>query len=263
MRLEVDGKAVFASTGGRPHAASAPLIVFLHGAGMDHSVWSLHSRWFAHHGFRALAVDLPGHGASAGPTLPDIAALAAWTAAVIASFGGKARIVGHSLGALAALATAARFAEKVDAIALVAVAEKMPVHPDLLAAAQANRHEAVDMVTIWSLGGPATRGGAPNPGLWMLGGVERLLERAEPGVLHADLLACNAYADADSDAACVRCPAFIVLGERDIMTPAKSGLALASRIAGAKTTVVPGAGHMLTVERPDETLEALKDLALI
>jgi pimeloyl-ACP methyl ester carboxylesterase len=92
----------------------------------------------------------------------------------------------------------------------------------------------------------------------MLGGVERLLERAEPGVLHADLLACNAYADADSDAACVKCPAFIVLGERDMMTPAKSGLALASRIAGAKTTVIPGAGHMLTVERPDETLEALK-----
>ena len=119
------------------------------------------------------------------------------------------------------------------------------------------------MVAIWSLGGPATRGGAPNPGWWMLGGVERLIERAAPGVLHADLFTCNAYVEAGSDAACVNCPAFVVLGERDIMTPVRSGLALASRIAGAKTTVIPAAGHMLTVERPDETLEALKDLALI
>ena len=92
----------------------------------------------------------------------------------------------------------------------------------------------------------------------MLGGVERLLERAAPGVLHADLFACNAYAEAESDAPRVKCPAFVVLGERDMMTPAKSGLALASRIAGAKTTIIPGAGHMLTVERPDETLAALK-----
>ena len=229
---------------------------------MDHSVWSLQSRWFAHHGFRVLAVDLPGHGASAGPALPDIATLAAWTAAVITSLGGKASIVGHSMGALAALATAARFAERVEAIALIAVAGKMPVHPDLLAAAKANRHDAIDMMALWGLGGPATRGGAPNPGLWMLGGVERLIERAEPGVLHADLFACNAYLEAEYDAARVKnCPAFIVLGERDMMTPAKSGLALASRIAGAKTTVISGAGHMLTVERPDETLEALKGLA--
>jgi pimeloyl-ACP methyl ester carboxylesterase len=131
----------------------------------------------------------------------------------------------------------------------------------LLAAAKAGDHGAVDMVAIWGLGAAATRGGAPSPGMWMLGGAERLLERAAPGVLHADLSACNAYGDAESDAPRIKCPTFFVVGERDMMTPAKSGLALAARIVGAKTTVVPGAGHMLTVERPDETLQALKELA--
>ena len=67
MRLEVDGRAVFAATGGARMRPGQPLVVFLHGAGMDHSVWALQSRWFAHHGFSVLAVDLPGHGGSAGP----------------------------------------------------------------------------------------------------------------------------------------------------------------------------------------------------
>jgi pimeloyl-ACP methyl ester carboxylesterase len=57
MSFEVDGKRVFATTGGHAHDPSQPLVVFLHGAGMDHSVFALQSRWFAHHGWRVLAVD--------------------------------------------------------------------------------------------------------------------------------------------------------------------------------------------------------------
>jgi pimeloyl-ACP methyl ester carboxylesterase len=42
-----------------------------------------------------------------------------------------------------------------------------------------------------------------------------------------------------------------------MMTPAKSGKALAAAIPHAKTVVVPGAGHMVMAERPDELLAAL------
>jgi pimeloyl-ACP methyl ester carboxylesterase len=257
MRFEIDGKLVFATTGGRIHDPAEPLIVFLHGAGMDHSIFSLQSRWFAHHGWRVLAVDLPGHGGSQAPALTEIAALAQWTAGLIASQGEKAALVGHSMGALIALATAARFPERVSAIGLIGVGEKMPVHPDLLAAANAGHRAAVDMVALWGLGGTATQGGSPSPGQWMLGGASQLLERSPPGVLHADLAACNAYVDAIADAERVACPAVLVLGERDMMTPAKSGAALGARIAGARVSVIPGAGHMLPIQQPSETLRAL------
>ena len=142
-------------------------------------------------------------------------------------------------------------------MALIGVAGKMPVHPELLAAAKANSHAAVDMVSLWSLGAPATLGGSKAPGLWMLGGTERLLEKAAPGVLHAELAACNAYQGAAEAAAKVTCPTTLILGERDLMTSAKAGRALAGLIAGARTIVLPGAGHMLMAERPDETLDAL------
>jgi pimeloyl-ACP methyl ester carboxylesterase len=100
-------------------------------------------------------------------------------------------------------------------------------------------------------------GGNIAPGVWMLGSAERLLEKAAPGVLYADLAACNEYRTGAEAAAKVICPTTLILGERDVMTPVKGGLTLASLIAGAKTSVLKSAGHMLMSERPDEVLDAL------
>lgn len=257
MRLTVDGKSVLASDGGGGRGVQ-PLAVFLHGAGMDRSVWASQTRAFPPRGLDVLAVDLPGHGGSAGPALADIGALADWTLALIDAAGAeRAALVGHSMGALIALEAAARAPQRVTRLALVGVGAKMPVHPDLLAAAAANDHAAIDMVSLWSLGG-AARGGCPTPGLWMLGGAERLLELSAPGVLHADLAACNAYRGALAAAAKVVAPTTLVLGERDLMTPLKSGRALAEAIAGARVLVLKGAGHLPMAEAPRETLAALK-----
>src|SRR5262249_19569530 len=76
----------------------------------------------------------------------------------------------------------------------------------------------------------ATIGGSRARGLWMLGGAERLLDRARPGVLFADLTACNEYRDALAAAAKVTVPAAVILGGRDLMTPTKSGKAIAAAI---------------------------------
>src|SRR5579871_5916097 len=106
MRIAVNGKETFVATGGRDFDPSLPAIVFLHGAGMDHTVWALLARAFAHHGYAVLAPDFPGHGRSSGAPLTSIAALADWTAALIAATGAKAaRLIGHSMGSLVALET--------------------------------------------------------------------------------------------------------------------------------------------------------------
>ena len=136
----------------------------------------------------------------------------------------------------------------------------MTVGPDLLKAAEANDHDAIDMVSIWGLGFNAELGGSLAPGLWMHGGAQRVLQACAPGVLFNDLSACNAYQNALAAAAHrqgARRP--LILGERDMMTPAKAGKALAAAIPHAKTVVLPGAGHMMMSERPDELLAALKN----
>src|SRR5689334_6552017 len=183
MELAVDGAKVHAATGGRDFDPTRPLVVFLHGASLDHTVWALLARWFAHRGHAVLAPDLPGHGRSEGAPLASIAAMADWTAALIAASGAsRATIVGHSMGSLVALETAARHSERVAAIGLIGTAAAMPVSRELLAAAEANDHAAIDMLRIWGYGFRAGLGGSLAPGMWMLGGAERLLERARPGV---------------------------------------------------------------------------------
>ena len=114
------------------------------------------------------------------------------------------------------------------------------------------------MVSIWGLGHRAELGNSLAPGLWMHGGAQRLLEASKPGVLYADLAACNAYEGALDAAAKVKVPATVIVGERDMMTPAKAGKALAAALTGCRTVVLAGAGHMMMAERPDEVLAAMR-----
>ncbi len=258
MQLRIQGEAVFAATGGRAHEAGRPLALLVHGAGFDHAVWAMQSRWLAFHGWNVLALDLPGHGRSGGAPLGSVAALAEWLREIIDAAGaGTAALIGHSMGALAALETAARFPERVDHLVLIGCAAAMPVHPDLLAAAAANQHAAVDMVNLWGHGPAAGLGGSRAPGIWMVGAGQRMLERARAGVLYQDLALCDAYRDGLGAAAKVRAPALLIGGERDQMTPLRSARSLACAIPGARLVVVEGAGHMLMAERPDEVLRAL------
>src|ERR1700744_480487 len=98
MILDVQNKKAYAYTGGKPFAPSRPAVVFIHGAEHDHSVWALQTRYFAHHGFGVLALDLPGHGRSDGPALPTIGALADWViGALDAANVQRAILVGHSM----------------------------------------------------------------------------------------------------------------------------------------------------------------------
>src|SRR5579883_470083 len=259
MQLSVNSVEAFVATGGKPFDKSLPAVVFLHGAGFDHSTWALHSRWFSHHGFSVLAPDLPGHGRSAGKPLSTIEAMADWTAALLDAAGaGPAKLIGHSMGSLIALETAARHNEKISSVCLIGTSAAMTVGPDLLKAAEANDPAAIDMVSIWGLGFAAELGGSLAPGLWMHGSAQRTLQHCAPGVLHSDLAACNAYADSLASAAKVKVPTTVILGERDMMTPAKAGKALAAAIPNARTVVLAGAGHMMMSERPDELLAAIR-----
>jgi pimeloyl-ACP methyl ester carboxylesterase len=259
VKLVVNGSETFIGTGGREFDPALPTTVFLHGAGLDHSVWALLARSFAYRGFGVLAPDLPGHGRSAGTPLSSVAAMADWISALMTVAGVRAaRLVGHSMGSLVALEVAARYPERTNGLALIATAAPMRVSDDLLNAAKANDHSAIDMIAIWGNGYHATLGGSPVPGLWMLGGAERLLERARPGVLFADLTACDNYRDALTAAGKVTAPTILILGSRDAMTPAKSGKALAAAISGSRIIVLDEAGHLLMSEHPEEVLVALR-----
>lgn len=259
MDLTVVGKRVFAGTGGRDLDPARPLLVLLHGAGMDHTVWVLQSRYFAYHGFSVLALDLPGHGRSEGPALPTIEALADWTAAVVAASGfERASLVGHSMGAAVALSAAARAPERVSRIALLGAALAMPVHPDLLAAAASGSDLAPQLMTFWGLGRAAQIGGHPTSGLWLTGAARQLIRRGAGPSLSADLAACAGWTGGKEAAAGTRCPALVLAGSDDRMIPAAKARDLATAISGARIETLAGSGHMMMLEAPDATVAALQ-----
>jgi pimeloyl-ACP methyl ester carboxylesterase len=262
MEIALADRALFASTGGKEFDPALPAAVFIHGAGMDHTVWALQTRWFAHHGRNVLALDLPGHGRSAGPSLRRIEDMAECVLAVLAAAGARRfALIGHSMGALVAMEAAARAGAALTGLALLGMTPTMPVHPDLLAEAERGAHNAIDLMVSWAIGRRAQLGANDAPGLWLTGAAMRLLERADPRSLAGDLAACAAYRGAMAAAAKVSAPTLLLLGGDDRMAPAAKAVDFARAFSAGRAQELPGIGHMMMLENPARILAALQEVA--
>lgn len=258
MRLSLDGRVVQATTGGREPDRSLPLVVFVHGAGNDRTVWQLQTRYFAHHGHAVVALDLPDHGGSDGPAPTSIDGYASWLSSVLDELGwSHVHLVGHSMGSLIALELAGTGHGSLSSVSLLGTSASMGVHPDLLAAAAADDHLAYELITGWSHSPAGRRGGHPTPGVWMSGTTMRLLERSRPGVLASDLAACAAYDDAVERAAAVAVPALVLVGARDLMTRARDAAPIIDALPSARSVVLEGTGHQMMTEQPDAVIDEL------
>jgi len=257
MQFVLNNKRVFAYTAAHELDANRPTMVFVHGAGLDHSLFGLQSRYFGYHGWNVLALDLPAHGRSDGPPLSSVEGMADWIFEVLNNLKiQRASIVGHSLGSLIALECAAKRPERIERIALIGTAFPMKVGEAFMEAARNNEQAAFDMETIWGHAAQVPLGGNPNPGMWMYGDTLARLARLGPGVLYNDLKACNDYAAGLQSAARVKCPALMILGKRDVMTPTRAAKELGTALK-AKTAIIDFSGHSLMAEAPDATLDAL------
>lgn len=262
MKLHVHGREAYAYTGGKPFDATRPCIVFVHGALHDHSVWTLLARWFAHHGFGVLAVDLPGHRRSAGPALASVEALAEWLLALLDAAGvQRAVFAGHSMGSLIALEAAARAPERATHLLMLGTAYPMAVSQTLLDTSKAEPLQAIDMVICYSHSTLAAKPSYPGPGVWLQGGNRALMRQVLAGqgdamLFHTDFTACNNYLGGEAAASRVECPAHLILGRADQMTPPRAAQALATALKAQVHHV--NAGHALMAEAPDEVLNAIR-----
>ena len=259
MKFLVQQQPAYVYTGGKPFDASKPGVVFIHGAANDHSVWTLQARYFAHHGWNAMAVDLPGHGKSFGDAKTSLAGYADWIISLLDNGAvGKAALIGHSMGSLIALDCAARHGPRVSRIALLGASAPMPVSDVLLDAARYRSADAVDMLNIWGHAPQRKWGRNPTPGTSAMMAYKRLLEQSRPGALANDLAACHAFVPDDTFFANITVPTLVVAGTHDMMTPAKSSQALAARMADCRFSLLDETGHAMMQEAPGEILDLLK-----
>lgn len=261
MTMQINAHT-YAYTGGKPFDAALPTVVFLHGALHDHSVFTLLARWLAHQGHSVLALDLPGHGRSAGPALASIPVLAAWALDALTAVGAeRATWVGHSMGSLIALEAAAQAPERASQLVMIGTAFPMRVAPALLQTAEQDPEAAMRMVNAFSHSTHAAKPGYPGPGAWLHGGNMALMRRTQAGYPQGNLFAldfklCDGYEGGLDAAAKVTCPVTFISGSRDSMTPPKAAAALAAALKPSVHTLP--CGHALMAEDPDGVLRALR-----
>jgi pimeloyl-ACP methyl ester carboxylesterase len=274
MYIIIHKQNIYAYTGGKAFDAAKPTLVFIHGVLNDHSVWILQTRYFAHHGYNVLAIDLPGHGKSQGNCPKTVEEAADFVLALLESAGLKeAALIGHSWGSLIALHAASLAPERglrITHLALVGTAFPMKVSQALLDASLHQPMKAIEMVNTFSHSLLAPPPSALGPGTWLYGSSRALMRRvlasnSRENVFHAGFKACDKYEGAFlaidrliAFTASARIAVLFVIGSADQMTPPKAAQALIDKMPNATVATVSG-GHAMMTEAPEETLQALSN----
>jgi 3-oxoadipate enol-lactonase len=262
--LELDGRELYYEVAGE-----GPAVVLLHSAIADASLWDPQFEALRER-FTAVRYDIPGYGRSGlarGPISPvrDLERLLERVGAE------RASLVGNSYGGRIALEYTLVHPETVEA--LVLVAPGLPGHewtPDVQRAddEETERFEAGDfdgaaesLLRIW-VDGPRRGPDAVAP---------ELRERARRMILRSYELHADAarngepgpveWPDRPASARLgeITAPTLIVVGEEDVPDMFQIADRLEAGVAGARTIVVPGAAHLLPLERPDDLNRILLD----
>jgi pimeloyl-ACP methyl ester carboxylesterase len=224
-------------------------VLLLHGAGENHLVWPIGLR--RPPGSIGYAIDLPGHGKSAGAGRSTIADYAAWVISFLDALHIPAAIfIGHSMGGAIAQHLALARPERTTALVLIATSARLRVAPQLLELARADFPAAVEWVSEWEWG-PTVPAEIKH-----LGKQQLLL--ASPAVLLTDYRACDAF-DVREQVKNIAVPTLLVAGEADRLTPLKHVASLAAQIPQAQLCAVPEAGHMVMLEAAEVVTQTVND----
>ena len=252
MIFQLENKNIYASDSGQGLDKNKDTIVFLHGSGLSHIVWSLAEQFFSSKNFNVLSIDLPGHGNSDGPCLDSIEKIADWMEKVFDKLKLKNLIlVGHSQGCLEILEYSSRYKERLKKLVFVGGSNKMPVHPDLIELAQSGHSDAVKLMMKWGYeGSKKFIGGNP---------VEKIIQspRDISEILAVDLNACNNYSNGSEAAKVIDLPSMLIFGELDKMVNLEVGKKFSSLLENSETHVINGCGHMIMIEKAFEMREKI------
>jgi pimeloyl-ACP methyl ester carboxylesterase len=214
-------------------------------------------------GWRFIAPDMCGYGPGPAPprrlTLDDAAAD---TAAFMDHLRiDRAVIGGLSMGGYITMALFRRSPERFDGMILADTRAEAdtPEGRDgrrkLIELVRAKGPAAVADHMLPKLLSAAAREQQPE----LVASVRQMIESTNVDGLAAALEAMMARPDSTSDLSHVNCPALILVGAEDEVSPESSARAMENTIDRSRVVVLPGAGHLSNLESPDAFSRAISD----
>ena len=253
-RIEVGGATLaYEDTGG-----AGPAVVFAHGLGGSANGWLAQLAECRARGWRGVAYDQLGAGASEKP--PGPYSLERWSedlAGLLDALGiERAALVGHSVGCMVAERAALALAERVWALALCGGARAWPAAagPVFEERARLARGGRMDQVAeAVAATGLSERARREDP---RLHGLMRALIAGNDGRAYAEsALATAAASMADLEG--ISCPLLAFCGSEDTVTPVGAAEEIAEAAPRGTFATVPGAAHWCMLEAPEATSEVL------
>jgi pimeloyl-ACP methyl ester carboxylesterase len=216
-------------------------LVFIHGSGGDHTNW-IQQYTPLKTTFHIAALDLPGHGRSAGPGEREVPAYVEWVKQILDGLGIiKPVMIGHSLGAAICLAFVIRYGDAARAVVPVGGGVKMPVNPAILEGLRKDPGAIIALAAKLSVAKPNRER--------LSGLLAESLSRVDPEIIHGDFSACDGL-DITEAIAAIRIPALVICGADDKMTPPSLSQRIRDGIPGARLSLIEGTGHFVMLENP-------------
>jgi pimeloyl-ACP methyl ester carboxylesterase len=224
-------------------------IVFIHGAGESHQVWRQQLRRFGRRR-KAVAMDLSGHGESEGSGADRIETYRDLVKEFLAAVGlNRIVMVGHSMGGAIIQSLALVHPELLTAMVLTGTGARLRVQPQIFTGLRDDARQTVKLMTRWAR--------APGATAELLKQDADAMLHTSVAVIEGDLRACDAF-DLMEQIKAIILPTLVICGTEDLMTPPKYAEYLHREINGSQLMLIPAAGHMVMLEKPDEVSEGIE-----
>ncbi len=216
-----------------------PTLLMIHGAGGRAQVWR-NQVHLMKSSLNTLALDLPGHGESAGNAEADIDEYAQWLTETLQTFFPEPPfLMGHSMGGAIVQKAATTSPSLIKGIILAGTGPRLLVAPAFLEGLLNNFDKTIDAIMGYAY--------APEAESRLITEGAALMREAGPTVVHGDFLACNQF-DLRDRIGEITLPTLILCGEKDSLTPLSLSRKLNGLIEGSRCEIIPSAGHMVMIE---------------
>lgn len=240
---------------------SGPNLILIHGFPLNRQIFQSQLDGLSDR-YRVITPDLPGFGRSAPSPAFTVASMADIVHSIVQELDAAPCVLGGlSMGGYIALGYVIKYPTTLRALMLIDTKAEADT-PE----GKENRNKMIQSVREFGASAaanamepkmlaPDAATGRPD----LLRRVCSIMTSCSPQAIEYALLAMRDRPDYTSELPSIAVPTLVIVGEQDQITPPKVAQQMASQIRHSKVVTIHGAGHLSTMEQPDQVNRAMRE----